>query len=327
VENWKSWQLSDLKDLSSVFYSFLTLDPHPNPDAPHAAVWDGVGLYESMTQADIIDVMTEPEDSYNWKWQSSKIRELQQYCAAHGIKFIWAFGGWSDLTQTIRDDQIPALVDKIVALLQLPGAHGIDFDWEHVSEHSGAQLQQQRLIIGKTICALRSRLNQLGLDHMDIVYTPRYNAFWQGGAYSSKQVATDGEGLDNFGWLRDHCPHGMGAVSYINFMVYDMSATEAFTDTSVQYFELKQYKKVVESTTAMGIPASKIVIGFEPGPQAYTGLWAGMDADKATMDYLYGQATGGVMWWAMNENAAAPNGKTTGQNAVTEAAYAAALHA
>lgn len=331
MENWKSWNNEDFENLTSVFYSFLTLDPNPNPDAPNNVGWDGRGVYETMTRADVIDVMTEPEGSFNWRWQSNKIRSLQQYCAQKGKKFIWAFGGWSDLTKTITDEQIPTLVEKLVTLLQIGGAHGIDFDWEHVSAHQGNPTlhQQQRVIIAKTICALRTRLNQVGLSNMDIVYTPRYNAFWRGGAYNSNSFPTDGEGLDNFGWLRDHCLHGMNAINYINFMVYDIAANEGFRDASQPYFELFQYQKVIDSTVAFGVDKSKIVIGFEPGNQAYTGVWAGMEKDKAVISSVYNQGVGGVMWWAMNENdgTEAGPGRTTGKNAIEQAAYAAVLAA
>ena len=34
---------------------------------------------------------------------------------------------------------------------------------------------------------------------------------------------------------------------------------------------------------------------------------------------------GGIMFWAVNEGARAPNGKTTGENSIALANYAAAL--
>jgi len=203
-----------LKDLTAIFYSFLTLAPRPDPWTPPPTGWVPDKLYETMTLADIVDVMSEPPPGDNYGWFRTKIQKLQKYCLDNGKKFIWAIGGWSDLTQTIADDQIPLLVSKIVKLLKLGGAHGVDFDWEHVSEHNGQMLQQQRLIIGKTICALRIALNEAQLYDMDIVYTPRYNAFWNGGAYKSFPQRTDGEGLDVYGYLKQSCTAGGGVHSF-----------------------------------------------------------------------------------------------------------------
>lgn len=60
----------DFKAMTHIFYSFLTLAKVPNPDEPQKAGWDGLAIYESMTQANIMDVMkiTNPPwaNDYNW---------------------------------------------------------------------------------------------------------------------------------------------------------------------------------------------------------------------------------------------------------------------
>ncbi len=81
--------------------------------------------------------------------------------------------------------------------------------------------------------------------------------------------------------------------------------------------------QVIESSLQY-IPASKMVIGFEPGLQAYTGVSGGVEHEKAIISYINGRV-GGIMFWAVNEGARAPNGKTTGENSVALANYAAAL--
>jgi hypothetical protein len=52
-----------------LYYSFLTLSPKPNPDAPEDRQWDGSSIYETMTLADVMDVMAKvrrvPCVSYN----------------------------------------------------------------------------------------------------------------------------------------------------------------------------------------------------------------------------------------------------------------------
>lgn len=80
--------------MSHVFYSFLALDSNPDPDHPHVAGWDGKAIYDTMTAADVLEVMQ--QRTYNW--QRVKIEAMMQACKANGTKFIWAVGGWSDLT-------------------------------------------------------------------------------------------------------------------------------------------------------------------------------------------------------------------------------------
>merc|ERR1712039_601273 len=114
-------------------------------------------------------------------------------------------------------------------------------------------------IVGKVIVALKDALVARGMADKLITYTPRYNAFIQGGAYNSNEFRTDGEGID---------------------------------------------------------------IGFESGPQAYTGVSGGVEHEKSIISYIMDRV-GGVMFWAANEAAIASNGVTTGENSGTLAAYAA----
>ena len=103
----------------------------------------------------------------------------------------------------------------------------------------------------------------------------------------------------------------------------DINAQEGFPGAPEEYFVQEHYDYVIDSLTKY-IPPSKAVIGFEPGPQAYTGVSGGVEHEKAMIAHLNGRV-GGIMFWAVNEGARAPNGKTTGQNSVALANYAAAL--
>ena len=67
-----------------------------------------------------------------------------------------------------------------------------------------------------------------------------------------------------------------------------------------------------------------MVIGFEPGLQAYTGVSGGVEHEKSIIAAIKDRV-GGIMFWAVNEGARAPNGKTTGENSIELANYAAAL--
>ena len=87
---------------------------------------------------------------------------------------------------------------------------------------------------------------------------------------------------------------------------------------------MQQHYDAVIDSSLQYIPASKMVIGFEPGLQAYTGVSGGVEHEKSIISYINGRV-GGIMFWAVNEGARAPNGKTTGENSVALANYAAAL--
>ena len=154
-ENWKqainpgpgqpdteTYYSNDIKSFNHIYYSFLTLDKSPNADAPENKSWDGLALYESMTLADIMKVMPEtvPKWKNDYEWQRAKIQALINATHTNGGKFIWAVGGWSDLTETLKADQVDAFVVKCVDLLDKYG-DGIDFDWEHMSDNAGIRDQ------------------------------------------------------------------------------------------------------------------------------------------------------------------------------------------
>ena len=297
------------------------------------------------------------ENEHNWMRQ--KIVALMDYCAANGKKFVWAFGGWSDLKRTISDGQVDDVVAMLVELLETVGGDGIDFDWEHLSAYKDIDPglhAQQRLIVGKVIVALKDALVAKGMGDRIISYTPRYNAFWADRAYGSAAFRTDGEGIDVVNYVAENSAYGVDAIDYVHFMMcrrsasfvtrgdgmrsYDIDATvsplnsraddinaqEGFPGAPEQYFVREHYDYVIDSLTKY-IPPSKAVIGFEPGPQAYTGVSGGVEHEKSIISYLNGKV-GGIMFWAVNEGASGGpngNGRTTGQNSVALANYAAAL--
>jgi chitinase len=326
VENWKMAGVNydDYAGTTALLYSFLTLDQMPNPDSPRAIQWDGLAIYDSQTRQDVMAVMG--TDSY--AFERDRIIAMMDWCAANGKQFIWAFGGWSDLTKTIGDDQVESLVTMLVELIATYGGDGIDFDWEHLSQWKGvddALHAQQRGIVGKTIVALKDALVAAGLGSTLITYTPRYNAFISGGAYNSNEFGTDDEGTDVVDYVKANSPFGVDAIDYIHLMMYDINAQEGFKDAPEEYFTAEHYEDVLTACAAH-VPLDKIVMGFEPGNQAYTGVWGGMDHDKETVASLYGRI-GGVMFWAMNEQGSGKSGPgaTVGENSVILADYAASL--
>merc|ERR1711933_647407 len=176
---------------------------------------------------------------------------LMDYCTANNKKFLWAFGGWSDLKRTIADDQVDSLVDMLVELLEKVGGDGIDFDWEHLSEYKdidNAVHAQQRLIVGKVIVALKDALVARGMADKLITYTPRYNAFLQGGAYNSNEFRTDGEGIDIVEYVVANSAHGVDAIDFVHYMMYDINAQEGWKNAPEEYFVEEHYDAVIKSS-------------------------------------------------------------------------------
>ena len=56
-------------------------------------------------------------------------------------------------------------------------------------------------------------------------YTPRYNAFIQGGAYNTNQFRTDGEGIDVVEYVVANSPYGIDAIDYVHYMMCRRSAS------------------------------------------------------------------------------------------------------
>jgi hypothetical protein len=49
------------------------------------------------------------------------------------------------------------------------------------------------------------------------------------------------------------------------------------------------------------IPKHKLAIGFEPGKQAYTGVWEGFDIDLAVAAHVHSNGYAGIFFWAVND--------------------------
>jgi len=304
LENWVGENYKGYENFNTVYYGFLTLDPAPNADSPNDKSWSGEAIYETMTLAPIMDVITQTDPLWDndYEWQRSKMQQVIDDCA--GKTFMWAVGGWSDLQRTITDAQIPTFVEKIVELLKFRG-DGVDFDWEHLSTGAtAAVVTQQRAILGKTISALRSALDANGLQDKKISYTTRWNCFWTSAdapSYNALPFDSDGECLDTF---KHASPDD---VDWVNLMMYDAGPGTAFN--GAQYFGMDEYNSVLEAGAKV-LPKSKIVMGFEPGNQAVEGIWEGFDIDFQVIDSMKSQGHGGVMFWALNEAESSQNAGT-----------------
>jgi GH18 family chitinase len=230
-------------------------------------------------------------------------------------KFIWAIGGWSDLTKTIKPEQIDTFVNKVVELLKLSG-DGVDFDWEHLSQDEGIKTQQLDTL-AETLLKLRQALDKAGMQDKLIGYTTRFNAFMGNASdYGFSHFASDGEGLAINNWLKAHNSSLNAVVDWVNIMAYDVGPSDM---PNGQTWTMKVYNNVF-NTFAQHIDKSKIVMGFEPGGQATGGVWEGMEVDKLVIDHIASMPYGGSMFWAINQPAYL-SPEVTGDNAYELANY------
>lgn len=285
----------DFANFNTIYYSFLTLAKNPNAQNPEKARWDGKYIYESMTADNIIDVLVPKGNANPLNWQGRKIYAMLEECKAKGKKFIWAIGGWSDLTLTVSDEQVPAFVEQCVELLKVAG-DGIDFDWEHLSDNAEAR-SQQRKVLGKIFPALRKALDDNGMSDKLIGYTTRFNAFWNDENRPSgvSEFPSDGEGLDIAEELAEQGSSLDEIVDWVNIMLYDVPPKDLGSDSHT----LATYKMVMDFFEK-SVPKEKIVMGFEPGEQAAGGVWEGKAVDKEVLEYIKDNQYGGIMFWAVN---------------------------
>lgn len=310
MENWLTpYSSASMAPFNTVYYAFLTLAKVPNPDNPPEERWDGEAIYESMAQADVVTVMTKTDPEYDnpYNWQREKIQAVIDDCKEQQKLFMWSIGGWSDLTKTISDEQIPKFAEQVVSLLKL-GGDGVDLDWEHLSNYKDtdpALFAQQRAIVGKTITAVRSALKDAGMADKHLSYTSRWNCFWyssDAANYGALTFSSDGECLDNVGNMSSPSD-----VSWINLMMYDASPGTAFKDS--QYFKPENYKAVLSAGSKV-VSQSQLVMGFEPGFQAGEGIWEGFDIDFEVINDMKSGGYGGIMFWALNDQHSETNPNT-----------------
>ncbi|WP_144242733.1 hypothetical protein [Candidatus Francisella endociliophora] len=319
-ENWKGAQQApagtsnseaeyysvDVAPYSHVFYSFLTLAKSPNPDNPSNSYWDGSAIYESMTAGDVLEFMkVYPAGTADWErkdnWMRQRVDGLIEAVHNNNAKFIWAIGGWSDIQQTIREDQIDTFVKMVVDLLKKSG-DGVDFDWEHLSQLANGNVNpnkdQQLATLAKTLLKLRTALDAAGMQDKEIGYTTRFNAFMADSSkYGFAGFNSDGEGLAIDNWLKAHGSSLDEVVDHVNIMAYDVGPSYM---PNGQTWNMNVYKDVLD-TFSSRVNKAKVNLGFEPGGQAAGGLWEGMDVSKQAINYLASNSYGGSMFWAINQ--------------------------
>jgi len=129
-----------------------------------------------------------------------------------------------------------------------------------------------------------------------ISWTTRFNAFlpddnpWNyllpDSPVPSENFATDNEGAKFWSSVKDH-------VDKVNIMAYDAGSDAG---------PLKlNFTQILLNFVAGGVPSEKINIGFEPGKQAASGIWEGLEYDVGITKFVKDNNYGGSMIWAIND--------------------------
>jgi len=249
-----------------------------------------------------------------------------------------ALGGWSDyarLCSVENGKKAAALMGKLV---QITFADGVDLDFEHLTPFDNVAGCNEFAAFQSLITNLRTELSTVAANwvdsanarkaalqkqfddlepyqkatayfynssilylgevasnpppHMEISWTTRFNAYvptddpWNyvadGASHPNATYETDNEGAKIYGVVADD-------VDTVNIMAYD---GDGF---------LFNYDAIFDNFEKIGkVPLSKVNMGFEPGEQAGSGKWEGLDKDKSVAQYVKDHEVGGVMLWGVN---------------------------
>ena len=134
-----------------------------------------------------------------------------------------------------------------------------------------------------------------GAPHLEISWTTRFNAWVpKDDPYNyvtneplpawarNRSFATDNEGARFY-------PNVSDAIDTINVMAYDATGLTFDYPTIFHNF-----------LTLGGVDLRKLNIGFEPGEQAASGVWEGLEKDKSVTQFVKDHNIGGAMIWAAN---------------------------
>jgi len=139
-------------------------------------------------------------------------------------------------------------------------------------------------------------IDKNGVPKLVISWTTRFNAFlpednvWNyllpDSPVPSENFATDNEGAKFWDSVKDD-------VDKVNIMAYDAGSDAG---------PLKMnFTQIMLNFVDGGVPKEKINIGFEPGKQAASGIWEGLEYDVGITKFVKENNYGGSMIWAIND--------------------------
>jgi hypothetical protein len=266
-------------------------------------------------------------------------------------------GGWSDyarLCTVANAEKVAALMGTLV---QVTFADGVDLDFEHLTPFDSFPGCDEFGAFSALIRQLRKELDRVGaqwkasartrgaalakqlaalpawqrskavfyntsihylqeveanpVPHLEISWTTRFNAWVpkddpfnylaNGSAKPNATFETDNEGSRFY-------PAVAELVDTINVMAYDAGGI------------LFDYPTLLDNFRSVGkVDLRKLNMGFEPGEQAASGVWEGLEKDTEVAGYVKHHGAGGCMIWAVNPS---PKTNPTGTKLCPETAQA-----
>ncbi len=211
--------------------------------------------FSGMTVLDwmaIDPAMTSPFFVNGWEYSGS-IEKIVRRAHAAGVKVICTLGSAATESRFLvasNPKNLPAFVDSLKNFLVAEGLDGIDVDWEPLEPRDTTQWKN-------LIIALRRALPR-----------PRYLLTSTSGnsyqVYGTVQSYLDQVGLMTYGM---GYPSG-GYLSDFSSPIYSGGHVEPFDNKT----PTNSIDNVVRGYESVGVPASKIAIGCEPGGEYWGGI-------------------------------------------------------
>lgn len=145
---------------------------------------------------------------------------------------------------------------------------------------------------------VRQAFDDNGLEHIQLGWTTRWNAFYndENRPAGFKVYDSDGEGILIDQEVKAHGKSLKDILDWVNIMFYDMAPSEVGAPDGLKLENYKQTFGYFEKY----LNKEQLVMGFEPGGQSSTGSWEGIDVDKNVVNFIASSPYGGDQFWAIN---------------------------
>lgn len=143
---------------------------------------------------------------------------------------------------------------------------------------------QQLKTFASILKKLRTSLDASGHIDKMMVYTTRFNSFYDASTRPAgwKAYDSDGEGIAIDNELKKAGTSLSQVVDVTNIMMYDVPPADLGAPNG---FNANTYQTIFKFFESV-LPKDQIVMGFEPGYQAAGGKWEGMAMDMTEIDYV-----------------------------------------
>ena len=282
-------------------------DPCGDPSCKNTAQnnqveWTSKTLYANSAPAVTYDGNN---NIYIANWFNTEITNFVELCKKNNISPVVAIGGWSDFMAYGNKRWDSTVLGKMLGqLCKQTNLDGIDIDFEHLSANDDLQINN---VINMFNTFKQSAPEKTTQFTIPLGYI--------GGNYVLKQIDND-DIWSKSDWKKDTFENIFTTTGYMDKEDTDNSilakvwkqAANSIDYVSVMAYDAQQvaldYNNIINNLKKINIPMSKIIMGFEPGHKAASGVWEGPEVDKQfltkmTTDNEWKEMPG-IMIWAAN---------------------------